>query len=130
MGGGLGALCPPLSLCPLLERQAQKLERAVRWLKGKVLGLTGRRKSTQSGSSSSGVASGCMLAFCCFGRIMAVATHHKTHIEEVTTTLHSLIRVILLLHTSPKHIGHAKSKDKLLAVLPASVHIQAAFILI
>lgn len=101
MGDGLGALCLPLSLCPLLERQAQKLERAVRWLKGKVLGLMGRRKSTQSGSSNSGVASGCMLAFCCFGRLMAVVIHQKIHIKEVTITLHSLVRVILLLHISP-----------------------------
>jgi len=65
MGDGLGALCLPSSLCHLLERQAQKLERAVRWLKGKVLVLMGRRKSTQSGSSNSGaaVASDCMLVF-------------------------------------------------------------------
>ncbi len=120
MGGGSGALCLPLFLCPLLERQARKLERVARWLKGKVLVLMGRRKSTQSGSSNSGVASSCVLGFCCLGRIMAVVSHQKIHIEEITITLHSSVRVILLLHISSKHIGHNQSKDKLLAVLHAT----------
>ena len=82
----MGVLCLPLFLCPLLERQAQKLEREARWLKGKVLGLMGRRKSTQSGSSNSGAASGCMLLFSCSECIMAVVSQLKSHTEEVTIT--------------------------------------------
>ena len=60
---------------------------------------------------------------------MAVVSHQKIHIEEVTTNLHSVVRVMLLLHMSPKHIGHDKSEGNLSAVSHASVHKQAACIL-